>query len=39
MTFLRDNNVNATDCQKEYLDATLETLINQEIKYGLKVEE
>jgi hypothetical protein len=37
MTFLRDNNVNALDCQKEYLDATLETMIKQEIKYSLRV--
>ncbi|MBN1907486.1 MAG: geopeptide radical SAM maturase [Deltaproteobacteria bacterium] len=37
MTFLRDNNVKALDCQKEYLDATLETMIKQEIKYGLRV--
>ena len=39
MTFLRDNNVKALDCQKEYLDATLETMIKQEIKYEMKVEE
>ncbi|MBN2418078.1 MAG: geopeptide radical SAM maturase [Deltaproteobacteria bacterium] len=39
MTFLRDDNVNALDCQKEYLDATLEAMIKQEIKYGIKVEE
>jgi uncharacterized protein len=37
MTFLRDNNVHALDCQKEYLDATLETMIKQEIKYSLRV--
>jgi uncharacterized protein len=37
MTFLRDDNVNALDCQKEYLDATLETMIKQEIKYSLRV--
>jgi uncharacterized protein len=37
MTFLRDNNVNTLDCQKEYLDATLETMIRQEIKYSLRV--
>jgi len=36
MTFLRDGNVNALDCQREYLDASLENLIKQEIKYGLK---
>lgn len=37
MTFLHDNNVKALDCQKEYLDATLETMIKQEIKYSLRV--
>lgn len=37
MTFLRDGNVDRLDCQKEYLDASLETLIKQEIEYGLKV--
>jgi uncharacterized protein len=37
MTFLRDNNLKALDCQKEYLDATLETMIRQEIKYSLRV--
>lgn len=36
MTFLRDGNVNALDCQREYLDASLETMIKQEIRYGLK---
>ena len=39
MTFLRDGNVKAIDCQKEYLDATLETMLKQEIRYELKVEE
>lgn len=39
MTFLRDGNVKAIDCQREYLDATLEAMIKQEIKYELKVEE
>jgi uncharacterized protein len=37
MTFLRDNNIKALDCQKEYLDATLETMVKQEIKYSLRV--
>jgi uncharacterized protein len=36
MTFLRDGNVNTLDCQREYLDATLETMVKQEIRYGLK---
>ena len=39
MTFLRDGNVKALDCQREYLDAALETMIKQEIRYGLKAEE
>lgn len=39
MTFLRDGNVNKLDCQKEYLDASLETMIKQEIRYGLKTSE
>ncbi len=38
MTFLRDGNVKSIDCQKEYLDATLETMIKQEIRYALKAE-
>jgi uncharacterized protein len=37
MTFLRDGDVKALDCQREYLDATLETMIKQEINYGLRV--
>lgn len=36
MTFIRNGNIDALDCQKEYLDASLETLIKQEIKYKLK---
>ena len=36
MIFLREGNVNTLDCQREYLDATLETMVKQEIKYGLK---
>ena len=39
MTFLRDGNIEALDCQREYFDATLETMIKQEIKYGLKISE
>ena len=38
MTFLRDGNVKTLDCQREYLDSTLEEMIKQEIRYGLKVE-
>jgi len=35
MTFVRDGNIERLDCQKDYLDASLETLIKQDIKYGL----
>lgn len=36
MTFVRDGNIDSVDCKKAYLDASLETLIKQDIKYGLK---
>jgi len=36
MSFIRDGNIDTVDCQKAYLDASLETLINQDIRYGLK---
>ncbi|WP_435547804.1 geopeptide radical SAM maturase [Desulfobacterium sp. N47] len=36
MKFLRDGNINTVDCQKTYLDASLETLVKQDIKYKLK---
>jgi uncharacterized protein len=36
MKFLRDGNVDGVDCQKPYLDATLESLIKQDIKYRLQ---
>ncbi len=35
MTFLRDGNVDSIDCQKDFLDKTLETMVKQEIRYGL----
>jgi uncharacterized protein len=34
MTFIRDGNINALDCKKDYFDASLETLVKQDIKYG-----
>jgi uncharacterized protein len=34
MTFVRDGNIDKLDCQKDYLDGSLETLIKQEIKMG-----
>lgn len=33
MKVLRDGNIHEIDCRKPYLDATLETLVKQEIKY------
>jgi len=38
MTFVRDGNIESLDCQKAYLDASLEALVKQDIKYGLKAE-
>jgi len=38
MTFIRDGNIDTVDCQKSYLDASLETLIKQDIKYRLKAD-
>jgi uncharacterized protein len=39
MSFVRDGSINRVDCQKPYLDASLETLVKQDIKYKLKTEE
>ena len=33
MTFLKDGNVNNKDCKKEFFDASLETMLLQDIKY------
>ncbi|MFI5296128.1 MAG: geopeptide radical SAM maturase [Thermodesulfovibrionales bacterium] len=33
MKVLRDGNIHEIDCKKPYLDATLETLVGQDIKY------
>jgi uncharacterized protein len=38
MTFLRDGAIEGVDCQKPYLDASLETLVKQDIQYKLKSE-
>jgi hypothetical protein len=38
MTFLRDGDIERVDCQKAYLDASLETLVKQDIQYKLKAE-
>lgn len=35
MKLVRDGNMNGVDCRKPYLDATLEALVKQDIKYGL----
>lgn len=36
MTYIRDGNIDGLDCKKPYLDAVLETLVKQDIKYGLE---
>ena len=38
MTFVRDGNIDTLDCQRAYFDASLETLIRQDIKYALKAD-
>jgi hypothetical protein len=38
MSFIQGGNLDTVDCQKAYLDASLETLINQDIRYGLKAD-
>lgn len=35
MKYLRDGHMDGVDCKKAYLDATLETVVKQDIKYGL----
>ena len=35
MTYLRNGKIDQPDCQKDYLDATLETLIKQDIQCRL----
>ena len=32
MTFIQKGTIDALDCRKDYLDATLETFIKQEVK-------
>ncbi len=36
MKLVRDGNMDGVDCKKIYFDATLEKLINQDVRYGLK---
>ena len=38
MKLLQKGKIDDVDCRKPYLDATLETFIKQEIKYGLKID-
>ena len=35
MKLVRDGNMDGVDCKKPYFDATLETLVKQDIRYGL----
>ncbi|MGC2061506.1 MAG: geopeptide radical SAM maturase [Thermodesulfovibrionales bacterium] len=35
MKYIRDGNMNGVECKKPYLDATLEAMVKQDIKYGL----
>ncbi len=35
MKLVRDGNMDGIDCKRPYFDATLETLVKQDIKYGL----
>ncbi len=35
MKLVRDGNMEGVDCKKPYLDATLEAVVKQDIKYGL----
>ncbi|MBI5640967.1 MAG: geopeptide radical SAM maturase [Nitrospirae bacterium] len=35
MKFVRDGNMDGVDCKKPYLDATIEELVKQDIRYGL----
>jgi uncharacterized protein len=36
MTYVRDGNIDTVDCKKLHLDAVLETVIKQDIKYNLR---
>ena len=35
MTFIQDGSLDRIDCQKAFFDACLETLVKQDIEYGL----
>jgi uncharacterized protein len=36
--FISDGKIGSSDCQKNYFDACLETLVKQDIKYGLRAD-
>ncbi|MBN1626706.1 MAG: geopeptide radical SAM maturase [Deltaproteobacteria bacterium] len=36
--YVRDGKVNLPDCRRKYFDTCLETLVKQDIKYGIKAE-
>jgi uncharacterized protein len=36
MAYVRDGNIDELDCKKEYFDASLETLLKQDIRYRLR---
>jgi len=36
--FVRDGKIDSPDCQRKYFDTCLETLVKQDIKYGIKAE-
>ena len=38
LTFIQNGTIDPLDCRKDYLDATLETFIKQEVKYRAKVD-
>lgn len=36
--FIRDGKIDSPDCQRKYFDTCMETLVKQDIKYGIKAE-
>jgi len=38
MALLRDGKIDKPDCKKDYLDTSLEGLIKQDIKFGLRAD-
>ena len=39
LTLVRDGELGALDCRRDYFDALLETFVKQDIKYGLKAQD